>query len=130
MTQDVFLRAWTELPRLRDADRFEAWLRRILVNRCRDVGRSRGRALAVLSPSPAPVQGSVADGTGQLDDSADLSAALARLTVDQRAVLALHYAADLTLPGVAAALGVPVGTAKSRLNAALARLRVELGPER
>jgi RNA polymerase sigma-70 factor (ECF subfamily) len=58
---------------------------------------------------------------------AELEIALARLTVEQRTVIALHYAADLSIADVAAALAVPVGTAKSRLAAALERLRRDLG---
>ncbi len=42
-------------------------------------------------------------------------------------MIALHYAADLTIADVAATLNLPLGTAKSRLSAALTRLRAELG---
>lgn len=57
----------------------------------------------------------------------EVDAALRRLPIEQRAVIALHYAADLSLVEVADALKVPVGTAKSRLAAALERLRRDLG---
>src|SRR3954471_4884326 len=38
-TQEAFVRAWREIPRLRDPDRFDAWLRRLLVNACYDEAR-------------------------------------------------------------------------------------------
>jgi RNA polymerase sigma-70 factor (ECF subfamily) len=55
-----------------------------------------------------------------------VDAALRRLPVEQRAVIALHYSADLSVAEVAHALKVPVGTAKSRLASALQRLRRDL----
>ena len=67
---------------------------------------------------------------GLVDALTDLHRALEGLTLDQRAVVALHYLADLTVPEVAAILGIPAGTAKSRLNAALVVLRRRLGEVR
>lgn len=129
VAQDTFLRAWRELPTLRDPDRFLAWTRRILVNRCRDLARAERRGVRLLrlealdgtghspaAPDPAP----------GIDRSSDLQDAIAKLSVDHRSVLALHYVLDLPIREVAATLGVPVGTAKSRLNAALAALRRSL----
>jgi RNA polymerase sigma-70 factor (ECF subfamily) len=125
VSQDVFGRAWRELPQLRDADRFEAWLRRIVVNRCRDAGRraaSRVREIpldqrtASASPDPRTV----------IERDTDLAAAIARLSFDHRTILALHYGADLTHQSVADVLRIPPGTVKSRLGAALERLRVDL----
>lgn len=129
-TQDALVLAWRELPSLRTPERFEPWLRRILVNRCRDIGRARGRRVVEI-----PVERAFEDGAPGvfeprgLDRSADLASAIARLPIEQRTVLALHYAADLSLRDVAATMVIPVGTAKSRLNAALAALRRQLGEE-
>lgn len=130
VTQDVLLLAWRKLPSMRDPDRAPAWIRRIVINRCIDHGRRANRqirtipmldvdGLADRSPSPE-VPGF----------DPDLDSALRCLPVEQRAVIALHYAADLAIADVAAALDLPVGTAKSRLNAALTRLRSELGERR
>jgi RNA polymerase sigma-70 factor (ECF subfamily) len=69
----------------------------------------------------------VADASPTVDVLTDLHAALATLTVDQRVIVGLHYLADLSMPDVAATLGIPVGTAKSRLNAAVVVLRRRLG---
>jgi RNA polymerase sigma factor (sigma-70 family) len=129
VTQDTFLAAWRELPRLRDPDRFVPWIRRILVNRTRDVQRTergRGRVVDLEMVSNRAVP----DAPLAFDVLTDLHEALATLTVDHRAVVGLHYLADLSLPEVAATLGIPVGTAKSRLNAALVVLRRRLGPSR
>jgi RNA polymerase sigma-70 factor (ECF subfamily) len=129
VTQDVLVLAWRRLPQLRDADREAAWLRRIVVNRCLDRGRAASRRVRTI---PITIHGddtrlptTPAPATPGFDP--DVEAALRRLPVEQRAVIALHYAADLSLPDVADALKVPVGTAKSRLNAALERLRRDLG---
>jgi RNA polymerase sigma-70 factor (ECF subfamily) len=133
VTQDAFVRAWTELPRLRDETRFLAWLRRILVNRARDVLRTERRRprLTELSPAVSVLArtGDGGDPAARVDRLTDLYAALSLLSIEQRAVVGLHYLADLTLPDVAATLGIPVGTAKSRLHAGLGTLRRQLGDD-
>jgi RNA polymerase sigma-70 factor (ECF subfamily) len=131
VTQDAFVAAWRELPRLRDPERFLPWLRRILVNGARDEGRRsrrRVRQIDLSAAHTAPERRTGRDDpAGDVDRLTDLHRALAIVPVEQRAVVALHYLADLTLADVAATLGIPEGTAKSRLNAALAVLRRELG---
>jgi RNA polymerase sigma-70 factor, ECF subfamily len=134
VTQDAFLRAWRDLPRLRDADRFVPWLRRILVNVARDGQRGDRRRVRPTSlASAADVTEQRAghgDPAAEIDRATDLHRVLSLLTVEQRAVVGLHYLADLTLPDVALTLGIPVGTAKSRLNAGLIVLRRRLGEDR
>jgi len=127
VVQDAFLAAWRELPRLRDPDRFVPWLHRIALNRCRSVLRSPRRVREL------PIDGHVAaersaspDFRQAIETNEGVHAAFRRLTDDQRAVIALHYAAGLTHREVAAVLGIPEGTVKSRLAAALAALRVQL----
>lgn len=133
VTQEAFLRVWRELPRLRDAERFEPWLRRIVVNACRDMARrsaSRVREVQLVGAiDDAPGMMS-ADPRSSVEGDADVARALAGLPLEQRTVLALHYAADLPLAAVADVLGIPAGTAKSRLNAALVRLRSGLEDHR
>lgn len=129
VAQDAFLRAWRELPTLRDPDRFLAWTRRILVNRCRDVARAERRGVRVLRLDALDEFGALPaspDPTPGIDRSSDLRDAIAKLSLDHRSILALHYALDLPIREVAATLGVPDGTAKSRLNAALVALRRSL----
>lgn len=130
VTQEVLLLAWRKLPSLRDPDRAAAWIRRIVINRCMDHGRRAGRQIRTIRILDVHSLGDRSSSPEVTGFDPDLDRALRSLPVEQRAVLALHYAADLTIADVAAALELPVGTAKSRLNAALMRLRSELGERR
>ena len=121
--QDTYIRAWRDLPGLRDPDRFDAWLHRLIVHSCLDqVRRRRRRVIEVeLTPIdlPAPT-----DMVGELADRDMLEEALARLDPGHRAVVVLHYFLGMPLPDVAAAVGIPLGTAKSRMHYALAAMKV------
>ena len=121
--QEAYIRAWRDLPGLRDPDRFDAWLHRLIVNSCLDqVRRRRRRVIEVeLTPIDMPAATDVA---GELADRDMLEEALARLDPGHRAVVVLHYFLGMPLPDVAAAVGIPLGTAKSRLHYALAAMRV------
>jgi RNA polymerase sigma-70 factor (ECF subfamily) len=133
VTQETFVKAWSELPSLRDPDAFEAWLRRICVNRARNWLRTqRRRPVASSLDATAMRVAGPRDFRGAVEARALLAPAFERLTPDQRAVLALHYSLGYSIAESADALGVPQGTAKSRLNAALAALRDAVGvtPER
>jgi RNA polymerase sigma-70 factor (ECF subfamily) len=126
--QEATLRAWKNLRGLRDPARFDAWLHRLTVNACLDVARKRrGRAseveLTPLHDAPVP------DPTTRVADALYVERMLAAVDPAQRAVLVLHYYLDLTLPETAAALGIPVGTAKSRLNRALDAMRIRVAGE-
>ena len=123
--QNTLVRAWRDLPTLRDPDRFEAWLHRLLVRACVDEARRlrRHRVDVELTPTHAPA---VADMTSAIADREQLERGFARLTLELRAVIVLHHFLDLPLPAVAATLGIPVGTAKSRLHRALGQLRAAL----
>jgi RNA polymerase sigma factor (sigma-70 family) len=132
LVQEAFLAAWQQLPRLRDPDRFAPWLHRIVVNRGRSMLR-RGSSVREI-PVTAMHEATLAGPSGGLpaaEARAVLATAMGALSYDQRAVIALHYAAGLSLREVAEALDVPVGTAKSRLAAALEALRrrAGIGPE-
>jgi RNA polymerase sigma-70 factor (ECF subfamily) len=120
--QEALIRAWRDLPGLRDPDRFDAWLHRLTVNACLDlVRRRRRRVIEVeLSPIDSPAAHDVA---GDLADRQMLEEALAGLSPGHRAVVALHYLLGMPLPDVATSLGIPLGTAKSRLHYALAAMR-------
>jgi RNA polymerase sigma-70 factor (ECF subfamily) len=126
--QEGLIRAWRDLPGLRDPERFEAWLHRLTVNACLDlVRRRRRRAIEVeLSPIDAPA---TSDHSGALADRELVDTALRRLDPGHRAVVAMHYLLGMPLPDVAASLGIPVGTAKSRLHYALTAMRVSVTAE-
>ena len=127
--QEALVDAWRDIRGLRDPERTEAWLYRILVNACRDrAKRDRRRALIEFPASIATVPeraGPIVAGP-DLETRDQLERALARLPADQRAVLVLTYYVDLPLVEAAAALSIPVGTMKSRLNRARLALRAAL----
>ncbi len=125
--QEALIRAWRDLPGLRDPDRFDGWLQKLTVNACLDlVRRRRRRAIEVeLSPIDPPA---TSDFTGALADRELVDQALRRLDPGHRAVVALHYLLGMPLPEVAAALGIPLGTAKSRLHYSLAAMRANVSP--
>ena len=123
--QQTLVAIWTDLPSLRDPDRFDAWTYRLTVRFCLAESR-RHRRLGITI-------GALTEGLRQAPD--DIEAVLARdrmerafraLTPEHRAVLALRHHAGLALPEVAEALGVPYGTVASRLHRATEQLRAAL----
>lgn len=134
VAQETFVTAWQQLPRLRQPGSFRAWIRRTCVNRSRDWLRSRDRGghpapLATIGDPMERLLDQGGDFRGAVEARALLEPAFHRLSVDQRAVLALHYSMGYSIAETADALGVRVGTAKSRLNSGLARLRVAIRPD-
>jgi RNA polymerase sigma-70 factor (ECF subfamily) len=123
--QAAFITAWRELRALRDPDRFEPWLHRILTDACYAEARRRRRWSAEIRI--LPVEGAYGlDDTLTVHDRDQLERAFRRLTLEQRAVLVFHHYLGLPLPQVADRLGVPLGTAKSRLHHATSALRSSL----
>src|SRR5436305_10413071 len=86
--QEALVRAWQQLPSLRDPDRFDAWLYRLLVNACADQGRQQRRWS--LEGRPLRVEGSASDDTGSIADRDLLDRAFIRLKPEQRAAIVLH----------------------------------------
>jgi RNA polymerase sigma-70 factor (ECF subfamily) len=123
--QQALLLAWRELPRLRDAERFEVWLYRLLVNACYEEHRRNRRW--TTNVRVLPMEGpSAPDEIVSVDDRDALERAFGRLTPEHRAVFVLHHHAGLPLDAVAEAVGVPVGTVKSRLHYSIKNLRAAL----
>jgi RNA polymerase sigma-70 factor (ECF subfamily) len=120
--QEALVRAWRDLPTLRDADRFDAWLHRLLVNACLDLVRRRKRRPHEVELTPLMTPSS-SDFSGGVIDRDLLDRALRALEPDWRALVVLHYYLGMPLPEVAADLGIPLGTAKSRLHRAIGVLR-------
>lgn len=120
--QNALVSTWQQLPRLRDPDRFEAWAHRILVRACyvesrrRQQFASKVRVLDVLGSSSS-------DGSGTRADRDEIEHAFRQIPVDQRAVFVLHHYLGLPLVEIAETLGIPAGTARSRLHTATRSLR-------
>jgi RNA polymerase sigma-70 factor (ECF subfamily) len=125
--QEALIRAWRDLPGLRDPAAFDGWLHRLLINACTDVARRRQRIAHLNTRVPETPQR--ADLAVRLAMRDEIERAFGRLEREQRAILALRYYADLDLPGLAGALGIPLGTAKSRLHRALGAFRAALDAE-
>lgn len=123
--QLALITAWRELRTLRDSDRFEPWLHRILTNECYAQAKRRRRWSADIRV--LPVQGATDAGDIlTVNDRDQLERAFRRLTLEQRTVLVFHHYLDLSLPEVADRLGIPVGTAKSRVHHAMTALRASI----
>ena len=123
--QAALVRAWRELRTLRDADRFEAWLHKILTNECYAEARRRTRWSARIRVLPVP-DSTDAGGVLTVNDRDQLDRAFRRLTLEQRSVLVFHHVVGLPMPEIAARLGIPLGTAKSRLRNGTAAMRASI----
>jgi RNA polymerase sigma factor (sigma-70 family) len=123
--QAALISAWRQLRTLRDPDAFEPWLHRILTNEYFAEARRRNRMRAVVRVLPMGGQQESTD-LLTINDRDQLERAFRRLTLEQRAVLVFHHYVGLPLPEVAEHLGIPLGTAKSRLHHATAALRASL----
>jgi RNA polymerase sigma-70 factor (ECF subfamily) len=127
--QNALLTIWQKLPHLREPDRFEGWAFRILVHSCyADAPRNRrwASAIRVLNADVA----SDVDDIQMITDRDELEQAFRRLPLDQRAVFVLHHHVGLSLVAVAETLGIPDGTARSRLHYATRALRAAFEAER
>ena len=123
--QQALVTAWRDLPSLRDDDRFEAWLRRILVRACyAEAKRHRRFAANVRLLLIDPL--ARGDDFAVVRDRDQLERGFRRLSPEHRAIFVLHHYLGLTLTEVADELGVPIGTVKSRLYYATSRLRAAI----
>ena len=124
-TQQALIGAWRDLPTLRDHERFEAWLHRLVVHACYAEARGTRRwnarfRIHLIAADSAP------DPARAVADRAGLEDAFARLTPEHRAVVVLHHHHGYPLTEIAEILGIPVGTARSRLFYAVRQLRTVL----
>lgn len=122
--QEALVRAWQQLPSLRDPDRFDAWLYRLVVNACADQGRQLRRLSSQVRP--IPLDASISDDTGAVADREQLERGFSRLKPDQRAVVVLHFYSGFSAAEIAGILGIPEGTARSRLHYATEAMRAAL----
>ena len=104
--QQSLVAIWRDLPSLRDPDRFEAWTYRIVVRQC----RAETRRLRRLNVKIVDLSESMASGDGGMSTVAErdeLARAFARLSVDHRTVVVLHYQLGMPLDEIAQILGIP-----------------------
>lgn len=122
--QQTLVAIWHKLPNLRDPTRFEAWSYRLLVNACHAEARESRRWLPNLFGTTA--EPTASDAAGSILERDLLERAFRRLSIDHRAVVVLRYYLDLTPDQVADTLGIPGGTARSRLHHAMRGMRAAL----
>ena len=128
--QEALIKAWRDLRSLRELDRFDAWMHRLLVRACYDQSRQRRRfsvevgdiAIERLDPT---------DDYARVANRDELERAFLHLTMEHRAVLVLTHYVGLPAPEVARILGIPAGTVYSRLHYAVRTMRTAIAtPER
>ena len=125
-THDAMLQAWRKWSTLRDQSLFAPWFDRILINIC----RNRLKRASRWQASDISSQVAVASGDAyrQADDRDLLGRAIANLPPDHQVVVALRYYRDLQVEQIAARLGIPAGTVRSRLHYALKQLHRLIDP--
>jgi RNA polymerase sigma-70 factor (ECF subfamily) len=123
--QQALLGVWRDLPTLRDVERFDAWLHRLVVHACYVEARGERRWTArvrVMGAQP----GDTPDIARSVTDRDELERAFRLLTPEHRAVVVLHHHLGYQLTEIAEVLGIPAGTARSRLHNAVRQLRATL----
>ena len=123
-THDAVVLAWRSFAALRDPSRFDAWFQRILVNVCRD--RLRKRRRQPVTELEVAGNRAAKDVLAGVDDRLVLDRAFAKLSPEQAITVSLRFHADLPVDDIAVRMGVPAGTVKSRLHAAMAALERSL----
>ena len=123
--QQTLVIAWRELPRLRDPDRFDPWITRLLVNASyAEAKRARRHASHIRQlPVDVPVP---TDDTGLVAVRDQLERGFRRLAPEHRAVLVLRHYLGFEPAEIADTLGIPLGTARSRLHYAHRSMRAAL----
>jgi RNA polymerase sigma-70 factor, ECF subfamily len=126
--QEALVAAWRGVGALRDPDAWDAWVHRLTVRACFvSARRQRRRSLVELAAAPDYDIASDVDEPTAFADRDRMERALGILPIDQRAVVVLHFYVGLPLTEAAMVLGIPAGTAKSRLHRGLETLRASMG---
>jgi RNA polymerase sigma factor (sigma-70 family) len=125
--QSAWWIAWRKLPSLRDPGRLKPWLVAVAANETRKLlAREHRRGVVEFRVAVDPSLGS--DPAGEIDHL-DLANALGHLRPEDRALVALRYAADLDSSELAPVLGMSPSGVRTRLSRLLDRLRRELGDD-
>ena len=122
--QDALVTAWRKLPSLREPDRFDAWVNRLVVSACADARRKRIRRAPEVPLIDA--DRSVRDSQAAVADRDQLERGFLRLRTEYRTVIVLHHYLGLHVPEIAEMLGLPDGTVKSRIHYATEVLRAAM----
>jgi len=123
--QDALVIAWRDLPDLRDPDRFDAWLHRLVVRSCLTEAKRERQRVTNLRVLPMDVPTAIDDFLTVVDRD-QLERGFRRLPPDQRVLLVLRHLEGRDLADIAEILGIPVGTAGSRLHHAHRAMRAAL----
>jgi RNA polymerase sigma-70 factor, ECF subfamily len=126
--QETLVGAWRDLSGLRDPDRFDAWLHRLLIRACYREAR-RGRRISRLEVQIAPIDVGQPDASRHVADRDQLERGFRHLAPEQRTILVLHFFSGMPLVEIADVLAMPVGTVKSRLHRATQAMRAGLEAE-
>jgi RNA polymerase sigma-70 factor (ECF subfamily) len=124
-TQQALLSMRQALPTLRDPSRFDAWAYRTVIHACYAESRRTRRFLAAMKQLASDGR-DTSDAMRRVEDRDELDGALARLSLDHRTVLVLRFHLDLKIDDIASVLDIPVGTARSRLDRAMKKIRPAL----
>jgi RNA polymerase sigma factor (sigma-70 family) len=123
--QEALIRGWRDLRSLRDPERFEAWMHRLLINACYDLRRRARRIEVEIQPIHLERSDPVDDYAGVVTRD-ELERAFLLLPIEHRAVLVLTHYVGLPAPEVGRILGIPAGTVYSRLHYGSRQMRAAL----
>jgi RNA polymerase sigma-70 factor (ECF subfamily) len=124
--QDALIRAWQDLRGLRDPDRFDAWLHRLLVRACYRAAERHRRHTSVELNADRVAGGGGGDPAAAIAVRDQLDRGFARLSAEQRTVIVLHHYLGLSLADAADTLGIPMGTMQSRISRATQVMRAAI----
>jgi RNA polymerase sigma-70 factor (ECF subfamily) len=125
LAQETFVLAWRNIAKFRFEARFSTWLYRIAFNAWQSEARKKREVLLDIDDD-APLMSEAHDEMPDVASRVDLERALATLSDGERAAIAACYYADLSHEEAAQALGIPVGTVKTHVLRAKAKLRIRL----
>ena len=124
-TQEALVAAWRWFSTLRDPDRFDAWMRRLLVHACyREANQAKRRT--TIEASVIPISRGAAEPGAAFADRDEIERGFRRLSPEQRTIIVLHFYLGLPMAETAEILDLPIGTVKSRLFRAMQQLRAAL----
>ncbi len=135
LTQETFIRAWRNLPRLDEPKAFGGWLRTIALNQSRDWRRSHRPTESLDNDDEDSAEKQWADESDgpaeQLvtsEQQQEIRDAIDRLGDEQRIVVLMHHLEGIPVAEIAAQLGIPLGTVLSRLARGRDALKRKLRP--